>query len=343
MSLMLHRAGLLRPSLAAPVPSVPAAFEAGDWSIAPGDEEAEVTISSLPANGGASITGIEYRLDGGSWISSGGTSSFTITGLTNDQEYDVELRAINSVGAGAASDAKQVTPEASGAWSPLDLAPELFFQISDLSTLKQERTGGSATTPAGVGDPVGSIQNLGTAGGWATAPSDSARMILRQTGGGKYYLEADSNDSYTVSFTNSAGARTSIIGVLASNDWEMSTDNNSPNNTDGQNFATDFYLGGGSSRLYQVTSGSYSATSPGAVISTRSGPGATPAVWRNSGSALTISDLTGRAWGATISRLFGGGGSPKRYYGYFSKYADMASGDRNAVETWMADQMGISI
>jgi hypothetical protein len=92
--------------------TVPDAFEAGDWSIAAGDEEADVTINSLPDDGGDTITDIEYRLDGGSWVSSGGTTGFTITGLTNDQEYDVELRAVNGVGNSAASDTKQVTPEA---------------------------------------------------------------------------------------------------------------------------------------------------------------------------------------------------------------------------------------
>ncbi len=94
-------------------PTVPAAFSVGDWSIAAGDEEADVTISSLPSNGGSAITDIDYRLDGGSWVSTGGTTSFTIAGLTNDQEYDVELRAVNAVGDGAASDVKQVTPVAS--------------------------------------------------------------------------------------------------------------------------------------------------------------------------------------------------------------------------------------
>ncbi len=90
--------------------TVPDAFEAGDWSIAAGDEQADVTISDLPADGGDTITDVEYRLDGGSWVSSGGTSSFTVSGLTNDQEYDVELRAVNSIGAGPSSDVKSVTP-----------------------------------------------------------------------------------------------------------------------------------------------------------------------------------------------------------------------------------------
>lgn len=94
--------------------AAPDAFTVDDWSIARGDGEAEVTIGALPAHNGAAITDIEYRLDGGSWISSGGTGSFAITGLDNDTTYDVELRALNAVGAGAASDVKQMTPEAEG-------------------------------------------------------------------------------------------------------------------------------------------------------------------------------------------------------------------------------------
>ena len=94
--------------------SAPSAFVSGNCSLTAGDEQAGVVISALPNNGGSAITDIEYRLDGGSWVSSGGTTSFTITGLTNDQEYDVELRAVNAIGAGAASDMKSVTPVVGG-------------------------------------------------------------------------------------------------------------------------------------------------------------------------------------------------------------------------------------
>ncbi len=90
---------------------IPAAFASGQWSVDPGDEEIEITIGSLPNSGGASITDIEYELDAsGSWISTGGTTGFTITGLTNNTEYDVRIRAKNSVGSGRASDVKAETP-----------------------------------------------------------------------------------------------------------------------------------------------------------------------------------------------------------------------------------------
>lgn len=93
-----------------PPPSAPAAFGDAAWSVAPGDEKAVVTITTLPANGGAAITDIEYRVDEGSWVSSGGIVGFEIAGLSNSTEYDIAIRAKNSVGSGAASSVKTVTP-----------------------------------------------------------------------------------------------------------------------------------------------------------------------------------------------------------------------------------------
>lgn len=75
----------------------------------------------------------------------------------------------------------------------LALSPSALFDLSVANTLYQERTGASATTPSAVGDVVGSMKNLGTAGGWAIAPSDAARPILRQSGS-LYYLETDGVD-----------------------------------------------------------------------------------------------------------------------------------------------------
>lgn len=94
--------------------AAPSAFAVGDWSLADATSGGtlSVTISSLPANGGSAITSVQYRVDGGTWTSSGGTVSFNITGLTDDVEVDIELRAVNAVGNGAASDVKSATPTA---------------------------------------------------------------------------------------------------------------------------------------------------------------------------------------------------------------------------------------
>lgn len=50
----------------------PQGFEIGDWYVTRGNALAVVTISALPGDGGAQITDVAYRVDGGSWISSGG-------------------------------------------------------------------------------------------------------------------------------------------------------------------------------------------------------------------------------------------------------------------------------
>lgn len=61
--------------------------------------------------------------------------------------------------------------------------------------MRQERTGESATTPVAVGDPIGSIKNKGTKGGWFTTSADNRRPILRQTDG-LYWFETDGVDDF---------------------------------------------------------------------------------------------------------------------------------------------------
>ena len=92
--------------------AVPSAFTAGDWTATDAQTggRINVSIASLPANNGATITGIKYRLNSGSWVSTGGTGSFSITGLTDGSSYAIQLLATNSVGDGPASDTKTRTP-----------------------------------------------------------------------------------------------------------------------------------------------------------------------------------------------------------------------------------------
>ena len=161
----------------------PSAFGTGDWSIAAGDEEADVTITRLPASGGPSITRVEYRLDGGPWVASAGTVSFTITGLTNDQEYDVELRAVNGTGNGAVSDTKQVTPE-SGVVDPISiLGAKLkgWYDHSDLTTLFQISNGTTAVTTDT--DPVGYVADKSGNGKHKLQATSGNRPQFRNNGG----------------------------------------------------------------------------------------------------------------------------------------------------------------
>jgi hypothetical protein len=89
-------------------PSAPDIFESGDWSAAGGVLKIVVTVSSLPFANGSPITDIEYKVGAGSWVSSGGITSFEITGQTAGAKT-VALRAKNAVGVGVASATKNAT------------------------------------------------------------------------------------------------------------------------------------------------------------------------------------------------------------------------------------------
>lgn len=91
--------------------TVPSAFVLANWTL---DAGGNVSISALPDNGGALITSIEYRLNGGTWTATTGISEYSvIAGATVDftipaySGQTVELRAVNDIrGAGAESDVK---------------------------------------------------------------------------------------------------------------------------------------------------------------------------------------------------------------------------------------------
>lgn len=97
--------------------TAPSAFVDANWSVATGSgaNELDITIASLPANGGATITDVEYDVDGGgSWTSLAATSgTITVTMAAASTSYDIRLRAVNSVGSGAAGNTESATSGAS--------------------------------------------------------------------------------------------------------------------------------------------------------------------------------------------------------------------------------------
>jgi titin len=99
-----------------------------DVVLTPGD--GSLSVAFVPgADGGSSVTRIEYRLDGGTWIDSGALSSpLSISGLTNGTSYDVELRAVSALGAGDASSPVAGTPRT------LAAAPGAVAAVSGDST-----------------------------------------------------------------------------------------------------------------------------------------------------------------------------------------------------------------
>ena len=62
-----------------------------------------------PANGGSAIIEYQYRLDQDTWYSTGSLADeFVLSGLTNSVTYSLEIRAVNGVGDGPASDPQSV-------------------------------------------------------------------------------------------------------------------------------------------------------------------------------------------------------------------------------------------
>ena len=92
--------------------TAPSPFGSGDWSLvdlATGGA-ANIVITALPADGGSALTSIEYKADivfgGGTWTELTGspaTGTYPISGLTDDVVNYVSLRAVNAIGASAAS------------------------------------------------------------------------------------------------------------------------------------------------------------------------------------------------------------------------------------------------
>jgi len=90
-------------------------------SITAGNQSASIAFTAGSDNGSA-ITNYKYSTDNGSsWITRSpfSTSSpIVVSGLTNDQTYQVKLMAINNVGEGAASSSTSVTPAAEAPSAP---------------------------------------------------------------------------------------------------------------------------------------------------------------------------------------------------------------------------------
>jgi len=80
----------------------------------PGNGSASIAFAS-GFNGGAAITKYQVKVGSGAWTDAVGTTSpITVSGLTNFAVSRIKVRAVNSVGVGAASTAVAVTPRAAG-------------------------------------------------------------------------------------------------------------------------------------------------------------------------------------------------------------------------------------
>ena len=129
--------------------------------VSPGDETLYVSWNPPQGSGGRVVTRYEIQhrpVPSGGWQASGGTgaavTSYLIEGLTNGSSYEVQVRAVNSTGAGAWSAAARGTllaqPPADGG---------VIWDVNLLAALRQHLGKGpgepvSASDMAGLGDSL---------------------------------------------------------------------------------------------------------------------------------------------------------------------------------------------
>jgi len=135
-------------------PTAPAAFTAGQWSLADlttgGD--ARITINALPANGGSPLTALQYSLNGGAWIGLGAaaTGTYDLLGLfTDGVSTDVAIRVVNAIGSGPGNTKAVTTTLAPSASAP---AQSLAPSLSVVSSTRIDTTLG--TPQADGGSPI---------------------------------------------------------------------------------------------------------------------------------------------------------------------------------------------
>jgi titin len=179
-------------------------------SIAP--EDGALQVNFTPPVSSEPITGYLYQLNGtGPWYSSSATSSpLTIPGLTDGTPYSVEIEAVDSIGAGAASNSVTQTPVA------LPGAPTITgVQVGST-------TASITFTPGGNGGSAISSYRYSINGGstWTTTSTTSPVSLSSLTNGTTYAFEleavnvsgagAPATTSFTTTAPPSAPAITSI-------------------------------------------------------------------------------------------------------------------------------------
>ncbi|RZS56194.1 fibronectin type III domain protein [Microcella putealis] len=148
-----------------------------------------LALAVTPPASGATATGYEYRIDGGSWLpASGASSPIAIPGLVNGVTYSVELRATSIVGSGAASAPATGTPFAVPGAPTIDGASATRAEI----TL-------SVTPGFNGGTPITDYEVQLNGAEWT--PVGTSITPLRLTG-----LADGTSYEVTVRAVNSAGA-----------------------------------------------------------------------------------------------------------------------------------------
>lgn len=165
-------------------------------SIAAGNSFLSVTFTAGSA-GASPITGYQYQLNGGAWVSTGTTSSpFTISSVTNGTQYAVAMRAISAAGVGVASSATNATP-----YSTPDAV--------DYRTITGVATSGNLAISWSAANANGAAISRYDVVAWSALTQGSQSGTCFTTGALTCTISGLANDTHyyvTVQGTNAAGA-----------------------------------------------------------------------------------------------------------------------------------------
>lgn len=225
---------------------------------------------------------------------------------------------------------------------------EIWFDPSDLSSMWQEITGSSGFTPVAVGDPIGSIRNKGTVGGWATAPSTSNRPVLGKTGD-LYYIKADINTSIQINLSAAQVSAITLQQLMFVIGWYVETTGTilgGSGSSSGENLHTGIQNAG---LIRFATFGDNidgPANESGNILVVTERLASTNRYIRKNGSQIASDTPATLMTGGSLQFFVGplsSGGDERRIYGFVAKTgASIADSLRASYEQYMAGKTGLS-
>ena len=151
------------------IPAVPDAFTASDWDVANNGSMVSVNIITLPNDGGSPITDLEYRVNAGAVVLLGETTTGSYP-IAADEGDDIQVRAVNAVGAGDWSNVQTVAapPSATGGTETVIAQSGTFYRVHTFlssGTLTITAAGHFAALLVAGGGPGGGGGDFGAGGG----------------------------------------------------------------------------------------------------------------------------------------------------------------------------------
>jgi hypothetical protein len=233
------------------VATAPSAFTAGQWAAEATVVAGQIrfNISALPSNGGSAITSLEYRVGTGVAIAFTGTGTgirVVTAGLSAGVAVDLQVRAVNAIGASAWSDPLNRTPLASGGAGDLNFVKASTARQGEFGNSMSQTFGSNvvegnhvlavfatspASVPSGAGATLDSTSTLaasalfglrtptagaafGSVAAYSLAPSDNWGGVAIEVAGNAPVFDAVFSQAETV---GSGGTRTLNITVAQDN------------------------------------------------------------------------------------------------------------------------------